>query len=81
MIFRRHINGALLNPNVTGTFWYHSHLSTQYCDGLRGALVLYDPDDPHKDLFDVDDGKLPQLWYMNYVIADNCIREHCHYPS
>ncbi|KAG6847471.1 fatty-acyl coenzyme A oxidase, partial [Arthromyces matolae] len=29
-----------------GTFWYHSHLSTQYCDGLRGPLVIYDPQDP-----------------------------------
>ncbi|KAI0322955.1 laccase 6 [Amylostereum chailletii] len=45
-------------PNATftqGTFWYHSHLSTQYCDGLRGALVIYDPDDPLKDMYDVDD--------------------------
>ncbi|KAF7339242.1 Laccase 1 [Mycena venus] len=24
-----------------GTFWYHSHLSTQYCDGLRGAIVRF----------------------------------------
>ncbi|KAI0740100.1 laccase [Earliella scabrosa] len=38
-----------------GTFWYHSHLSTQYCDGLRGAMVVYDPDDPHASLYDVDD--------------------------
>ncbi|KAF9550055.1 laccase LCC3-1 [Agrocybe pediades] len=38
-----------------GTFWYHSHHSTQYCDGLRGALVVYDPNDPHKDLYDFDD--------------------------
>ncbi|KAK7682850.1 Acyl-coenzyme A oxidase 2 [Cerrena zonata] len=38
-----------------GTFWYHSHLSTQYCDGLRGAFVVYDPNDPHKSLYDVDD--------------------------
>ncbi|KAH9918575.1 laccase [Epithele typhae] len=38
-----------------GTFWYHSHLSTQYCDGLRGAIVVYDPNDPHADLYDVDD--------------------------
>lgn len=39
-----------------GTFWYHSHLSTQYCDGLRGALVIYDPHDPHKHLYDIDNG-------------------------
>ncbi|KAH7891030.1 laccase [Phlebopus sp. FC_14] len=38
-----------------GTFWYHSHQSLQYCDGLRGALVIYDPKDPHAHLYDVDD--------------------------
>ncbi|KAJ7054968.1 laccase [Mycena amicta] len=38
-----------------GTFWYHSHLSMQYCDGLRGPLIIYDPKDPHKNLYDVDD--------------------------
>ncbi|KAG6844817.1 Acyl-coenzyme A oxidase 2 [Tephrocybe sp. NHM501043] len=37
-----------------GTFWYHSHLSTQYCDGLRGPFIIYDPSDPHKSLYDVD---------------------------
>ncbi|KAG6916141.1 Acyl-coenzyme A oxidase 2 [Tephrocybe rancida] len=36
-----------------GTFWYHSHLSTQYCDGLRGAFVVYDPNDPHKSRYHV----------------------------
>ena len=44
-------------PDQAGTFWYHSHLSTQYCDGLRGAMVVYDPNDPHADLYDVDDGE------------------------
>nr|AFD97050.1 laccase 1 [Coprinus comatus] len=42
-------------PDQAGTFWYHSHYSTQYCDGLRGALVIYDPNDPHRSLYDVDD--------------------------
>ncbi|KAJ7440900.1 laccase 1 [Mycena latifolia] len=41
-------------PDQAGTFWYHSHLSTQYCDGLRGPLVVYDPKDPHKHLYDID---------------------------
>ena len=44
-----------------GTFWYHSHLSTQYCDGLRGALVVYDPNDPHASLYDVDDVSRPSI--------------------
>ncbi|KAK7018300.1 laccase 3 [Favolaschia claudopus] len=39
----------------TGNYWYHSHYSTQYCDGLRGAFVVYDPDDPMAHLYDVDD--------------------------
>ncbi|KAF8217120.1 laccase [Mycena galopus ATCC 62051] len=39
----------------SGTYWYHSHLSTQYCDGLRGAFVVYDLFDPLKYLYDVDD--------------------------
>ncbi|KAH8818673.1 laccase [Flagelloscypha sp. PMI_526] len=38
-----------------GTFWYHSHLSTQYCDGARGPFVIYDTADPHASLYDVDD--------------------------
>ncbi|KAI6144389.1 laccase [Pisolithus tinctorius] len=35
----------------SGTYWYHSHLSAQYCDGLRGPLVIYDPDDPLADMY------------------------------
>ncbi len=41
----------------TGTFWYHSHLATQYCDGLRGPLVIYDPQDPFLHMYDIDDGQ------------------------
>ncbi|KAG1734327.1 laccase [Suillus lakei] len=42
-------------PNQAGTYWYHSHYSVQYCDGLRGALVIYDPHDPLAYMYDVDD--------------------------
>jgi len=31
-------------------------LATQYCDGLRGPFVVYDPHDPHLHLYDYDDG-------------------------
>ncbi|PAV19798.1 laccase [Pyrrhoderma noxium] len=41
-------------PDQAGTFWYHSHIAAQYCDGLRGPLIVYDPDDPHKQLYDID---------------------------
>ncbi|TFK22714.1 laccase 3 precursor [Coprinopsis marcescibilis] len=40
--------------NQAGTFWYHSHYLSQYCDGLRGAMVVYDPFDPHRFRYDVD---------------------------
>ncbi|EPQ57227.1 laccase [Gloeophyllum trabeum ATCC 11539] len=42
-------------PDQAGTYWYHSHLGTQYCDGLRGPIVIYDPNDPFKHMYDVDD--------------------------
>ena len=42
---------------IQGTLWYHSHYKTQYCDGLRGALIIEDPDDPQKHLYDVDNGE------------------------
>lgn len=41
--------------NQTGTYWYHSHLSSQYLDGLRGPIVIKDPEDPNLGLYDVDD--------------------------
>lgn len=55
-----------------GTFWYHSHLATQYCDGLRGPIVIYDPEDPYLDLYDVDDGDFFQF-YSEKVAHSACI--------
>ncbi|RXW16493.1 hypothetical protein EST38_g9361 [Candolleomyces aberdarensis] len=49
-----------------GTFWYHSHHLSQYCDGLRGAMVVYDRSDPHRSLYDIDnEGTIITLadWY------------------
>ncbi|KAG1852027.1 laccase [Suillus tomentosus] len=38
-----------------GTYWYHSHYGVQYCDGLRGPLIIYNPNDPYSSLYDIDD--------------------------
>ncbi|PFH47108.1 multicopper oxidase [Amanita thiersii Skay4041] len=38
-----------------GTFWYHSDLGVQYVDGFRGPLIIYDLQDPHASLYDIDD--------------------------
>ncbi|KAI0062735.1 laccase [Artomyces pyxidatus] len=68
-------NSFLYNFNVpdqAGTFWYHSHFRNQYCDGLRGALIIYDPLDPHLLLYDVDnDDTVITLadWY-HYLSTD-----------
>ncbi|KAI3604176.1 laccase [Moniliophthora roreri] len=32
-----------------------SSTASQYCDGLRGPLIIYDLEDPHASLYDVDD--------------------------
>jgi hypothetical protein len=49
--------------------------STQYCDGLRGPLVIYDPADPLAHMYDVDDGKLAVNFY---VPPSNSHRKHCY---
>ncbi|KAF7300190.1 Laccase 2 [Mycena kentingensis (nom. inval.)] len=47
----------------TGTYWYHSQLGMQYADGLRGPLIIYDPDDPQKDMYDFDDEET--IWFIS----------------
>ncbi|KAJ7113583.1 laccase 6 [Mycena epipterygia] len=56
LLFSRFVNQCPIAPastfdyvfdtaGQTGNYWYHSHLSTQYCDGLR------DPNDPLAHLY------------------------------
>jgi iron transport multicopper oxidase len=48
--------GSTFTYNFTiiqaGTYWYHSHIDGQYPDGLRGALIINDPENPYKNLYD-----------------------------
>ncbi|KAF3931943.1 Laccase-2 [Dactylellina cionopaga] len=37
-----------------GTYWYHSHFSTQYTDGLFGPLVIHSPSEPGRDKYKTD---------------------------
>ncbi len=46
-----------------GTFWYHSHYAIQYGDGLKGALIIQDPNDPWKDFYDDEDILQISDWY------------------
>lgn len=63
-----------------GTYWYHSHfgmflalgcwtapnaiLDVQYCDGIRGALIIYDPNDPLKKMYDGE-------WYVKRELIND----------
>ncbi|KAF2194873.1 multicopper oxidase [Zopfia rhizophila CBS 207.26] len=56
-----------------GTYWYHSHTHGQYPDGLRGPLIVHDPDSPHKDLYDEEIVLTFSDWYhdlMHGLLAD-----------
>ncbi|MCJ1408319.1 hypothetical protein MMC19_002394 [Ptychographa xylographoides] len=46
-----------------GTYWYHSHANGQYPDGLRGPLIIHDPDSPFKDDYDEELVLTLSDWY------------------
>lgn len=35
-------------PDQAGSYWYHSHTGAQYGDGMRGAFIIHDKDEPYK---------------------------------
>ena len=51
----------------SGTFWYHSHFAMQYGDGLKGALIIQDPNDPWKDSYTDEDILQLTDWYYTPV--------------
>ncbi|KAL2260107.1 hypothetical protein VTK26DRAFT_5998 [Humicola hyalothermophila] len=60
------------NWNVTwfaldapGTYWYHSHNMGQYPDGLRGPMIVFDPNDPHHGKYDEELILTVSDWYHN----------------
>ncbi|KDQ29908.1 multi-copper oxidase superfamily [Pleurotus ostreatus PC15] len=62
-------------PDQAGTFWYHAHLSTQYCDGLRGAFVVYDLLDPHRLRYLVDNDDTV-ITLADWVRISGYLHEH-----
>ncbi|KAF2010008.1 multicopper oxidase [Aaosphaeria arxii CBS 175.79] len=50
-----------------GTYWYHSHSRGQYPDGLRGALIIHDPESPHKNLYDAEIVLTFSDWYHSLM--------------
>ena len=52
-------------PSNRGSYWYHSHTAGQYMDGMKGTVVVEDPDFP----FDYDKEEVLELaeWYHDSV--------------
>ncbi|TDZ34291.1 Iron transport multicopper oxidase FET3 [Colletotrichum spinosum] len=46
-----------------GTYWYHSHTQSQYPDGLRGPLIIHDPNSPYRSLYDEEIVLTLSDWY------------------
>ncbi|WYZ44806.1 hypothetical protein EsH8_VIII_000122 [Colletotrichum jinshuiense] len=46
-----------------GTYWYHSHTKSQYPDGLRGPLIIHDPDNPSIGNYDEEIVMTLSDWY------------------
>ena len=51
-----------------GTYWYHSHELAQYPDGLRGPLIINDPDSPYKDQYDEERVLTIGDWYHDQMV-------------
>lgn len=59
--------------NQAGTYWYHSHTTSQYPDGLRGTLVIADPASPYAGQYAEEITLSLSDWYhddMATLLAD-----------
>jgi len=63
-----------------GTYWYHSHMSSQYADGVLGPIIIHAPEEAEaRKLYDEDQVVLIQDWYHDlssvnletYLASDN----------
>lgn len=57
-----------LQINQTGTYWYHAHAHGQYPDGLRGPLIVHDPNSPYKNDYDEEIVLTLSDWYHKSMI-------------
>ncbi|KAK4205798.1 putative precursor of iron transport multicopper oxidase FET3 [Triangularia verruculosa] len=59
--------GARFTYNFTvtqpGIYWYHSHVHGQYPDGLRGPLIVHDPENPFQDKYNETQLLTVSDWY------------------
>ncbi|EXJ67555.1 uncharacterized protein A1O5_09568 [Cladophialophora psammophila CBS 110553] len=50
-----------------GLYWYHSHVQGQYPDGLRGPLLIRDPDHPYRGQYDDELVLSVSDWYHDQM--------------
>lgn len=59
-----------------GTYWYHAHSGSQYGDGMRGAFIIHDDDEP----FEYDEEMVIQLselyWKPYYTVTDEFLTRY-----
>jgi iron transport multicopper oxidase len=58
---------TLEKVNQPGTYWYHSHVRAQYPDGLRGPLIIHDPDSPYLGQYDEEIVLSVSDWYHDQM--------------
>jgi len=56
-----------LQVQQPGTYWYHSHTKSQYPDGLRGMLVINDPESPYLSHYDEEIVLSLSDWYHDQM--------------
>jgi iron transport multicopper oxidase len=59
--------GEKSTDGTIGTYWYHSHTKGQYPDGLRGPLIIHDPESPFKDQYDEEIVLTVSDWYHDQI--------------
>ncbi|KAF4636854.1 hypothetical protein G7Y89_g1222 [Cudoniella acicularis] len=60
-------DGVSRQLDAPGSYWYHSHNGGQYPDGLRGPLIVHDPEDPYAGQYDEEVLLTTSDWYHSQV--------------
>ena len=55
--------------NQPGTYWFHSHVSGQYPEGLRAPFIVHDPDSPFLDKYDEEVVLTFSDWYDDQAMV------------
>ncbi|OXU19433.1 hypothetical protein TSAR_003623 [Trichomalopsis sarcophagae] len=71
------------NANISGTYFWHSHIGSQRSDGLAGPLIIYSPPSQnlHANLYDYDEHYLIVNDWMNYDGNDAFVKQYHYTPT